>query len=217
MHLPVDLICVDGRLDVLESSRSYRAIAYSCRNITFNNVMFLSPVGLEQLDVAGLISEEIQYIKIPPLNSLSQYSGFMLDECYKYVHSNHSLIIQNDGFIINPDCWDNEFLYYDYIGAPWPHHFNFVNRVGNGGFSLRSRKLMIAASENPAPIPNNKGAEDVIICNEKKFELEKLGFKFAPVELAAKFSQECIQEPKTFGFHGKHSCYKKYHMLIDNQ
>ena len=30
------------------------------------------------------------------------------------------LIVQDDGFIINKNLWDEEFLSYDYIGAPWP-------------------------------------------------------------------------------------------------
>ena len=30
------------------------------------------------------------------------------------------MVIQEDGYIVNPNLWDDEFLEYDYIGAPWP-------------------------------------------------------------------------------------------------
>jgi hypothetical protein len=76
----------------------------------------------------------------------------MLSDLFKYIETTHLLNIQWDGFVVRPSAWDPEFLKYDYIGAPWkvhPHHhwppFPDVtenNRVGNGGFSLRSKKLM---------------------------------------------------------------------------
>jgi len=59
------------------------------------------------------------------------------------------LLVQPDGFVINPDKWDNQFFEYDYIGAPWeqvPHSYldpwGKPHRVGNGGFSFRSKKLL---------------------------------------------------------------------------
>ena len=69
------------------------------------------------------------------------------------------LVIQDDGHIVNPSLWDEEFLKYDYIGLPWPFEDSWIekqlkeqrpiirkvypkNRVGNGGFSLRSRKFL---------------------------------------------------------------------------
>ena len=55
------------------------------------------------------------------------------------------------------------FFDYDYIGAPWPN--NFVNRVGNGGFSLRSKKFL----ELTAKIPYNK-------IGHKEFDAEDFSF-----------------------------------------
>jgi hypothetical protein len=38
----------------------------------------------------------------------------------------------------------DDFLQWDYIGAPWPKHKNDTpNGVGNGGFSLRTRQCML--------------------------------------------------------------------------
>src|SRR6266850_1256662 len=55
----------------------------------------------------------------------------------QYVKTSHILTIQWDGWVINPHLWNDDWLQYDYIGAPWDD-----GCVGNGGFSLRSKRLM---------------------------------------------------------------------------
>ena len=69
--------------------------------------------------------------------------------------------------------WDPKFLNYDYIGALWPHYKE--NQVGNGGFSLRSKKLLESSrkliEENPDY--NLPLIEDDYICREKRLDLEK--------------------------------------------
>src|ERR1700687_3454326 len=48
--------------------------------------------------------------------------------------------------LITPAAWREEFLGCDYIGAQWFWHDDAM-RVGNGGFSLRSRKLLLALQD----------------------------------------------------------------------
>ena len=134
------------------------------------------------------------------------------------------LMIHPDGFVINPQSWTDEFLNFDYIGAPWPlkndafvDPFGNHQRVGNGGFTLRSRKVLETPSKYEVPFEVNTGNfykhmnagaynEDGNICVHNKHIFEKNGCKFAPVELAALFSHE-IPTPETrlvkkpFGFH----------------
>ncbi len=75
-------------------------------------------------------------INIDPLNSLAEYSRFVIWELDKFVDTPHVLIVQHDGFILNPRAWTDEFLNYDYIGAPWlvadwsVNNFDFPVRVG---------------------------------------------------------------------------------------
>jgi hypothetical protein len=77
------------------------------------------------------------------------------------------LVAQWDGFVWQHRMWDPAFLDYDYIGAPWPAHLtrgeqHRNHRVGNGGFSLRSRKLQQFLAEDPrVEVTDN---EDVVIC-----------------------------------------------------
>ena len=140
------------------------------------------------------------FINDPQINSRQAYSKFILQELHKHIHTDFVLIVQWDGYIINPDAWSDQFLDYDYIGAVWPWHPE-GKRVGNGGFSLRSKKLCeLTASPDFAYADLN---EDDLICHVNKDFLENHGIKFAPEEIARYFSFEReLSNIKTFGFHG---------------
>lgn len=97
----------------------------------------------------------VEYVTIPSTEFLGYqgYQRFMIEELNAYVETGHCLVVQADGFICDPSRWRDQFLGYDYIGAPWPEciadYDGWVvrldrNRVGNGGFSLRSKKLLEA-------------------------------------------------------------------------
>jgi Protein of unknown function (DUF5672) len=157
------------------------------------------------------------------LDSLDAYSKFIVYELHKYIKSEYVLIVQADGYVLHPKKWSDSFLQYDYIGAPWriKHNayidpFNKHQRVGNGGFSLRSRKLLqtpiyhkIEWNINDDNFYKHMGvnsqAEDGIICVHNRHLYEKAGNVFAPLEVALKFS--CEQKTDeydgrlTFGFH----------------
>ena len=163
---------------------------------------------------------DIEYISIPPMNSVDDYNQMIFQNLHKYFETSHCLIVQADSFVVNSDLWKDEFLEFDYIGGPWPNKIqvnpNLVlhlekNPVGNGGFSLRSRKL----AETTAKINFNSlnfpiKAEDVVICYFLYQEMVDNGIRFAPPKLAAQFSMENVDHlygqnvNSVFGFHGKH-------------
>jgi hypothetical protein len=122
------------------------------------------------------------------------------------------LVFQWDGYPLNPHLWTDEFLQYDYIGAPWPTHHVSTSmggkQVGNGGFSLRSRKLYDALLKHPISMAN----EDLHICCTLRADLEAAGIKFAPLEVARRFAIEIPLDENhkltnTFGFHGGHKSW----------
>lgn len=160
------------------------------------------------------------YCKVSDLNG---YSKYMIYDLYKHFDTDFILTTQHDGFIINESSWTDEFLNYDYIGAPWPikqdayiSPFNEHIRVGNGGFSLRSSKLTKTPCDIEIPFDCTSGDfykhfnqnnfnEDGCISVHNRHLFEKNGCVFAPVELASRFSQE-LNVPenygiKPFGFH----------------
>jgi hypothetical protein len=153
---------------------------------------------------------------IPPLKSKTQYSLFCLHKMTDYVKTDYALVFQPDGMILNPCAWDYSFLNYDYIGAVWNFH-NDTHRVGNGGFSLRSKRLMDITKNDSNIVPRNDDcfyyAEDHQISRLYRGYLEnKYDIKFAPEDVAEKFSIENygVHSPNnkykgSFGIHGKGS------------
>jgi hypothetical protein len=108
-------------------------------------------------------------------------------------------VIQWDGHVLNASQWHPDFLAYDYIGASWPQ-FDDGHDVGNGGFSLRSRRLMQLCR---APTFEPSHPEDVAIARVNREFLESQGMRFAPRELADRFAAERAGDIATsFGYHG---------------
>ncbi len=138
---------------------------------------------------------------IPKINTIDDYNEIILKNLAEHIFLNHYLVIQYDGFVINNNKFDASFLKYDYIGAPWPQ-FSYRN-VGNGGFSLRSKKL-IEASKELAIYRRHNEAEDIFLCRSVAEQLEnKYNIRFAQENIAKIFSYESpTHERDTFGFHG---------------
>ena len=148
-----------------------------------------------------------EIIKINKLESKQAYSAFMIKELDKYFDTDFVLVTQHDGWVLDDTAWSDEFMQYDYIGASWLEREG--PNVGNGGFSLRSKKLQHVLATDDLIQPYHP--EDNCICKIYRPYLEsKYGIKFAPEEVADKFSFE-LREPiqSTFGFHGNfHTPYQ---------
>ena len=97
-------------------------------------------------------------------------------------------------------AWQPSFLDCDFIGAKWfwqPEGF----RVGNGGFSLRSRRLLEALADPRIELVE---AEDLTIGHTFRPLLEAAyGIRFADEALAERFAFEAAYPiGMPFGFHG---------------
>ena len=141
----------------------------------------------------------VRWVEIEPLLSIEAYSEFMIKALVPHVQTTHLLVIQWDGFVLSAAAWRDDFLGFDYIGAPW-NHIAEPFSVGNGGFSLRSKHLLQALQE---PRFAAGHPEDICICVTHRAALEALGLRFAPKALAQQFAVEDDElTPRTFGFHG---------------
>jgi len=98
-----------------------------------------------------------------PFATMIEGARFSLYDALRRPKTSHVLSIQYDSWIVNPSAWTDEFLEYDYIGAPWSWFPD--KNVGNSGFCLRSRRLLefLAAHREAFPI---KLPEDVSLCRE---------------------------------------------------
>ena len=174
-------------------------------------------------DVKLLTSIRSEYPSIVPIehiSSVEQYSKFIIEKLDEYVASSHVLVIQYDGFILNPEAWSDVFLHYDYIGAPWLVRQSHINSmgwpaellgsylVGGGGFSLRSKKfLSLCADLARQNFFSTYHPEDTILCVDNREYFESAGIRFSPVPIAQQFSYEAEDMEKytwdgQFGFHG---------------
>jgi len=197
LDLPqVSLVCVETRRPDLALFALQRCL----RQARFGEARLLGarprelPAGIEHAPLDGI-------------NSVADYSRFMVRELGAHFAGTHALVVQWDGFITDPARWDPAFLDYDYIGAPWPDQ---EPAVGNGGFSLRSRRLVdaLAAIDTPEVHP-----EDHRICELYRPQLERdFAIRFAPVDVARRFSWEAAEPPTpTFGFHA----FFNFHRVLD--
>jgi len=196
-------------IDCVDVNRLIKAMNISQEDIEFGAVKLLT----------SLPTKDTRLVKIPHIGTIENLSRFCIAELNKYVETDYVLLVQYDGFILNSDSWNPEFFKYDYIGAPiskkdsWAKtDFKYSDQllvVGNGGFSLRSKKFLeLSARMVTENIITKFYPEDVSLCVWYRDLLEQQGMTFAPVDLAIKFS---VQEDyghyeKPFGFHG---CYGK--------
>ena len=204
---------------ILSATSTEQDMAQLAMRISLQNIEF----GAAKLLCASPPKKkypDIEYVSIPPLDSVDSYNQLIFQDLHKYFKTSHCLIVQADSFVVNSGLWKDEFLEYDYIGGPWPNKIqinsNLVlhlekNPVGNGGFSLRSRKLVeTTAKINFGSLNFPMKAEDVVICYYLYEEMIKNGIQFAPPKLAAQFSIENVHHlygqdvNSVFGFHGKH-------------
>ncbi len=189
-----------------------KAARYCMKNIDFGKIKILSNVDIKVPD--------IEIIKIPALNK-EQYCTFSLYELPKYVDTEYCLTFQGDGFVIDHNLWDKQFLEYDYIGAPWTQEV--LNNVGNGGFSLRSKKFLSSAKtleynskiqfQPHIPAGELVTPEDWFACCYSYKQMINMGVKFPSISLAYQFAVEHPSQYKSydrfnintynsFGFHG---------------
>lgn len=146
---------------------------------------------------------------------ITGYNHFVLRQLPHEIQTDFVLVSQWDGFVVNGAAWLDEFLDYDYIGAPWPHHPN--SPVGNGGFSLRSARLLRAQLSEKFIVTDYSRPEDAVICHDNKAYFDNIGVRFASLQIAREFSTENLtreqttgaldrslfpERLKSFGFHG---------------
>ena len=123
-----------------------QAMKYSMRGIDFGDAVLIThkkPFGLPK---------NIRYSHTSELTDIDAFNYKMVYELGDHIHTDYAMIVHADGFIVHPEMWRDEFLKYDYIGAPWPlpkegdtttyrDKDGNICRVGNS-VGIRSKRLM---------------------------------------------------------------------------
>ena len=212
----IDAICIDTR-DVNLAV----AAAVLMREAGVGNIKILT----DEDGITIARRADFNATAIQKLETIDAYSRFMIEQVHEHVTSDHFLVFQWDGFIINPHLWWDGFVEYDYIGAPWPQPYRPAPdlKVGNGGFSLRSHSLSAALPQLHAAYRGEP--EDVFIANQIQSNPNLGRFSLAPAQIARHFSVEhqsylpptdkddSIPSTGTLGFHG----WFNFHMALTDQ
>lgn len=184
----VTLCCID----CVNHELALAAIGQCVQKCDFGRVLFVTDrdYAIPGIDVA----------RIAPLAARAAYSRFVVKELGALIDTDFVLLVQWDGFVVNAAAWSDDFLDHDYLGARWGWPTD-GHTVGNGGFSLRSRRLLAALAD---PHIAEFEIEDTAICRTYRRYLETAhGIRFAPEAVADRFAFEATYPVGLpFGFHG---------------
>ena len=160
------------------------------------------------------ISSEITVIKTDYDNlNQSTYSLLLASKPFWELFTGDQILLyQEDSCIFKSNV--DDFLQWDYVGAPWPKHQNdSPNAVGNGGFSLRSRQCMLDVIDRVSIFDTNLASSTreymqnagMTICPEDVYfskNMQDYGIgKVADWDSASAFSTESIYNGDSFGGH----------------
>jgi len=203
--------------------KSVKALIHSCKGIEWGAVKLVSD------EKPGNLPEYITHEFCPKMSNIDEWNYAVIYELPTHVDTEFSVLIHDDGFVVNADSWRPEFLEYDYIGAPWPLpdpndkvSYRDIKgeliRVGNS-VSLRSKKLLDLPIELDLEWKPFHGFynEDGFIAVNYRHIYKEHGCKFAQIDVAKHFSHEVmipeISGIKPFAFHkhaGTNKTYPNY-------
>jgi len=151
--------------------------------------------GIENEEYVKDITKEwknivFEKVDVKNFTKISFNKYFKSIEFWNRVKGNKILTFQLDSLLLRHGI--DEFLDYDYIGAPWtkPKENSFI---GNGGLSLRTTQKMIEISKKYSSV--DPMWEDIFFAKHLNND------NFPNMETAMKFSVEDIFHPNPLGIH----------------
>jgi hypothetical protein len=150
----------------------------------------------------------VVYIKFTERNiNIGEYNDFMCSpQIWQHLISadcNHALFFQTDTALLKDTV--DDFLEYDYIGAPWGTKWLGLD-IGNGGLSIRNVLTMLMISRQCSRSVKTQFGER-FLRNEDVFfsyHLAQQSRRLPSVETALKFSIETIFYEDPCGIHQPH-------------
>jgi len=145
---------------VIIENRNLPGMEYSMRKLVhllgdkWSHYYFCTENNYNQvLSMCNKIHANINVIKLQDIGAITHniYNNICLDvKFWRQVDAKKILVHQSDAEIIHGGI--DRFLKFDYVGAPWPEGQDDNRKgVGNGGFSLRTRDVMLKCLERLPP------------------------------------------------------------------
>jgi len=142
---------------------------------------------------------EVDQVSDIPMKSPYDYNDLMTSLSFwlKYVDYDRVLIFQHDSGLLRYGI--DDFLEYDYVGAPWKESAPWAHPErlgGNGGLSLRNPRKMLELIDIK-DYEYRYGNEDVFYVRFGYM----VDMNIAPYEVCKKFSCESMFQLGTLGYH----------------
>lgn len=212
----ITYIGIQGRKDSSEKTELMCKVAEKISNeIKFHEIILLS---------ACQPTQNYKNIKLIPISPLTyeEYQVLEFKFLGNWIKSDFLLTFHDDGFAVNPQNWKKNFCNYDYVGAPWRHDTGWSpigREVGNGGFSLRSKKLY--EKTKYLKLPNKMHSDGAVCCFYRDFLIDG-GIKFADLKAGYDFSIEAPFDENhklenTFGFHASRHLKLAHEILFETK
>lgn len=209
----IDSRCLPNLEFVLRQVSRFLDDSWSMTIFTGNlNYVYVKNICEELNNNINIIKMDVDYFMI------NDYNNLLLSEIFwDKINAEHILIFQGDSLLLKYGI--NDYLDYDYVGAPWPHDSPTV--VGNGGLSLRKKsaikKVLNGYNISQAPYwlkPDflENVPEDVYF----SYGMTYLGCKVPSSEEARKFSVESIFYEDPVGMHQVWHSTEYWKQIITN-
>lgn len=182
-------------IETREHAMARLAVADCLRHVKFGDVLIFT-------DKPDVFRDQGRIEIVPDWPDKVGWSRHNWQGVAPHVTTSHALGIQWDSWVVDPEMWRDQFLDYDYVGAPWWYKDGM--NVGNGGFCLRSTKLMRFLRKHRDRFPCVNALDDDLLCRKYRPAIQEQGFVWAPEHVALDFAFECtrpIADSKHFGFH----------------
>ena len=137
----------------------------------------------------------LHHLSNVPISSQVDYNEILcsIEFWSRYVDYDRVLIFQHDSMLLRDGI--EEFLEWDYVGAPWFEGAAWARQDragGNGGLSIRNPRAHIEVLEREKYHPSKN--------NEDVFFVHRLD-NVAPFEVCNTFSCETVYQLGTLGYH----------------
>ena len=195
LHLPdVTLVMTETR----EHELAQLAVRDCLRLVKFGDVLIFT-------DQPKWFDGQGRIIEVPDWPTKQGWCAHNMHGIAPHLRTSHTLGVQWDSWITDPEMWRDEYLEYDYIGGPWQYRDGM--NVGDGGFSMRSTTLLHWLRKHRARFPCTNAMDDELVCRTYRPVLQEDGFEWAPESLAHQFSHAVSRDTsaRMFGFHSLYS------------
>ena len=219
----IRIVAVDNRYNIMtllsvivslynvvkhKQTKSFNCIIYTSNCCIDKYKTLIDDLSLSNLISLKVIKEfdDVEVFHMEVYNEVLKNEQF-----WDTLDSEKCIVVQDDGFLMNGKFID-DYLQYDYIGAPWADakdndyikkHIN-PGLVGNGGFSIRDVEKMkhicrTYKDEKKSLFYHNLNEipEDVYFVKH----LVQMGANVAPFDIARKFAIEQVLSVNPVGFH----------------